>query len=154
MSITFIGGQMEPKDLVKVWDAPDHSKLTPKQMSIRLPVLAAAKFATLAEMYPSKSKSQMLADLVATALDQVIDALPSKKGALIAEEPDHIMDDDLRRTQGLEQNVAIGTVSIYEDIGAKGQFLRLLKKNMRKIEKEAGIEEAIETPVPTIAEWE
>ena len=145
---------MEPKDLVKVWDAPDHSKLTPKQISIRLPVLAAAKFSTLAEMYPSKSKSQMLADLVATALDQVIDALPSKKGALIAEEPDGIIDDDLRRVHGFGHDLPTGTVSIYEDIGTKGQFLRLLKKNMRKIEKEAGIDLPIETPVPTIIEME
>ena len=139
---------MKPEDLVKVWDAPDHSKLTPKQISIRMPVLAAAKFAALAEMYPSKSKSQMLADLVATAIDQVIEALPSAKGALLSVEPDdQILDNDLRDFVNPED---VRGIPVYEDIGPKGQFLRLLKKHMREIESEAGIKDHLKTPDPVI----
>ena len=70
---------MKPEDLVKVWDAPDHSKLTPKQISIRLPIVAAAKIEALCEIFPSKTKSQIIADLIVTALDQVVAALSNRK---------------------------------------------------------------------------
>ena len=62
---------MEPKDLVKVWNAPDNSQLTPKQISLRLPIHVAAKISALCEMYPRKTKTEIIGDLLATALDQL-----------------------------------------------------------------------------------
>lgn len=59
---------MDPKDLVKVWDAPDHSRLTPKQISIRLPILVAAKISALCDLYPRTTKSQMIGDLLAISV--------------------------------------------------------------------------------------
>ena len=68
---------MEPKDLTKIWAAPDHSKLTPKQISLRLPVQVAAKISALCDMYPRKTKTEIIGDLLATALDQLEDGLES-----------------------------------------------------------------------------
>ena len=143
---------MDPKDLVKVWDAPDHSQLTPKQISIRLPILAAAKISAFCEMYPSKSKSQIIADLIASALDQVVDALPSKKGKYLG--PDG---DDLYRDPDLEpyvhpdeQHQTVG--GIYEDIGPKGRFLRLYKKHLRELEKDLKIKEPNPCPPPIVSD--
>ena len=131
---------MEPKDLLKVWDAPDHSRLIPKQISIRLPILVGAKIAALQEMYPSKSKSQIIVDLLATALDQLESGLPSKRGMLLEEEPEGAIDPDLDNPRG-EAVVFRKTMRVYEDAGLRGHFLRLTKKHLRGLEKELGIEE-------------
>ncbi len=66
---------MEPKDLVKIWTAPDHSQLTPKQISLRLPIQVAAKISALCDMYPRKTKTEIIGDLLATALGQLEDSL-------------------------------------------------------------------------------
>jgi hypothetical protein len=141
---------MDPKDLVKVWDAPDHSQLTPKQISIRLPILAAAKISALCEMYPSKSKSQIIGDLIATALDQVVDSLPSKKGKYLGPDLDNLYSDpDLKAYIHPEaQQQAVG--EIYEDIGLKGKFLRLYKKHLRELEKDLKIKEQNPCPDPIV----
>ena len=142
---------MEPKDLLKVWDAPDHSRLIPKQVSIRLPILVAAKIAALQEMYPSKSKSQIIVDLLATALDQLESGLPSKRGVLIEEMPEEPMDPDLLHAGPFgEQEINLKTVRIYEDAGLRGHFLRLTKNHLRDMEKELGVEEPMRLPSPVI----
>jgi hypothetical protein len=69
---------MEPRDLVKVWDAPDNSKLTPKQWSIRLPIHVAARINALCDLFPRKTKTEIIGDLLATALTQLVAALPDE----------------------------------------------------------------------------
>lgn len=141
---------MKPEDLTKVWDAPDHSKLSPKQFSIRLPILTNAKIAAFCDMYPGRSKTAIINDLIITALDQVIESLPSKKGKFLGPDLDGLCDDpDLR--DYIDPQSADSTVGgIYEDIGPKGQFLRLTKKHLKQLEKEANIKEAIGCPAPVI----
>jgi len=141
---------MDPKDLVKVWDAPDHSQLTPKQISIRLPILASAKISALCEMYPSKSKSQIIGDLIVTALDQVVNALPSKKGKYLGPDVDDLYHDpDLEPYRAIEGNKKeVG--GVYEDIGLKGKFLRLYKKHLRELEKDLKIKETNFCPDPIV----
>lgn len=113
---------MEPQDLVKVWDAPDNSKLTPKQLSIRLPILVAAKISALCDLYPRKTKTEIIGDLLSTALDQLESALPSARGEELGDDPyDH--------------------EPVYEDIGLRGRFHELTGKYLRELEKEAGIKE-------------
>ena len=131
---------MDPKDLVKVWDAPDHSRLTPKQISIRLPILVAAKISALCELYPRSSKSKMIGDLLATALDEVEQSLASKKGRFLYDFPEPPPEDMM----GEESK----TVSepVYEDVGLKGKFRTLTEKYLRELEKEAGIKEPLEIP--------
>ncbi len=67
---------MEPSDLPKIWGAPDHSRLTPKQISIRLPIKIAAQLSALSDIFPSKSKTEIISDLLASALDQLEKSLP------------------------------------------------------------------------------
>lgn len=93
---------MEPKDLVKVWDAPDNSRLTQKQWSIRLPIQVAAKINALCDIYPRKSKTEIISDLLATALDQVRDALPCTEGEVLAHDPD--TKEEIREMFGLRQD--------------------------------------------------
>jgi hypothetical protein len=67
---------MKTKDLITVWGAPEPPKLTPKQMSIRLPITVAAKISALCEMYPKKSKTEIISDLLTAALEQLELDLP------------------------------------------------------------------------------
>jgi len=142
---------MKPEDLTKVWDAPDHSKLSPKQFSIRLPILTNAKISAFCEMYPGRSKTAIINDLIITALDQVIESLPSKKGKFLGPVQEDLFDDpelsDYIDSQVSESNKVRG---VHEDIGPKGQFLRLTKKHLKQLEKEANIKESIYCPAPVI----
>ena len=101
---------MEPKDLVKVWEAPDNSQLTPKQISIRLPLHVAAKIAALSELYPRRSKTELIGDLLATALDQV--------GQGFSSEPEDPQ---------------------YSDQSPWDRFYKLWQKHLKELEMEAGI---------------
>lgn len=114
---------MEPKDLSKVWDAPDNSKLTSKQISIRLPILVAAKISALCDIYSRKTKTEIIGDLLATALEQVESGFKICKGDQIGDYPD------------------VGPV--YADIGVRSRFRSLTGKYLRELEKEAGIKEPI-----------
>lgn len=62
---------MKPVDLAKVWAAPDNSRLTAKQQSFRLPVHVAAKIQALCDLYPHRSKTEIVGDLLSTALEGV-----------------------------------------------------------------------------------
>jgi hypothetical protein len=59
---------------------PDNSRLTAKQYSFRLPVHVAAKLAALVEVFPAKSRTQIVGDLLSTASDAAAEGLPSVKG--------------------------------------------------------------------------
>lgn len=61
---------IEPQDLIKVWNTLDNSQLTAKQISVRLPLLVSAKISALCEMYPNKTKTEIIGDLLAAVLDQ------------------------------------------------------------------------------------
>jgi hypothetical protein len=108
---------MEPRDLVKVWDAPDNSRLTPKQWSVRLPLHVAAKINALCDIYPRKTKTEIIGDLLATALDQLAEALPSRQGPFICLDP--------------ETNE-----EVYEEVGIKGRFFDLTQKYIKDLEEE------------------
>jgi hypothetical protein len=117
---------MEPQDLVKVWDAPDNSKLTPKQLSIRLPIHVAAKISALCDMYPRKTKTEIIGDLLSTALDQLAKGLPSHNGRELGYDPDS---DEV----------------IYETLGPWAHFRSLTDKYIKELESE--IEEKEQPPL-------
>jgi hypothetical protein len=71
---------MKASDLVSVWSSPDNSRLTAKQSSFRLPVHVAAKISALCDLYPNKTRTQIVGDLLASALIELENALPSYEG--------------------------------------------------------------------------
>jgi hypothetical protein len=75
--MTFTETDMKAADLAKVWGAPDNSRLTAKQQSFRLPTHVAAKINALCDVYPSRTKTEIVGDLLAAALDDAIRNLPS-----------------------------------------------------------------------------
>lgn len=80
---------MKSADLHKVWSAPDNSRLTAKQYSFRLPVHVAAKINALCDIFPNKTKTQIVGDLLTAALDEAIANLPATRGEALGEDPEH-----------------------------------------------------------------
>ena len=108
---------MKASDLVTVWSAADNSRLTAKQFSFRLPVHVAAKLAALEEMYPTKSRTQLVGDLLSAAIADVEKAFPSVSGRSVARDPDTHEE-------------------IFEKIGPFARYQSLAENNYREMEKE------------------
>ena len=123
---------MEPQDLLVRWQEEPKHPLTPKQISIRLPIDVAAKVAALCEIYPTRTKTEIIADLVAASIDQLTRALPSEKGDL------------------LEEECLPGQIRVYRDVGLKGRFLEGTIRHLRQLEAEIGIDEPIPVPLPHV----
>jgi len=62
---------MDSKYLLKTWIGPDNSRLMRNQTSMRLSVHVAAKISALCEMFPQRTKTQIINDLLSTALDEL-----------------------------------------------------------------------------------
>lgn len=112
---------MKASDLVNLWGAPDNTRLTAKQYSFRLPVHVAAKLSALAELYPNKTRTEIVGDLLSTALEDVINALPSYPGREIEPHPD------------------TGEM-MYEENGPKMRFREVANRYYMELEKELGNE--------------
>lgn len=112
---------MKPKDLLSVWSAPDNSRVTNKQFSFRLPVHVAARVAALCEMYPNKSRTQIVSDLLSSALDEMQQQFPDVKGPFVGRDPETGVD-------------------LFEDIGPARRFRGLANKHYAELERELGAE--------------
>lgn len=118
---------MKAKDLITVWGAPEPPRLAPKQFSIRLPILVSAQISALCEMYPKKTKTEIIGDLLTTALEHLESELPSQKGPYLLDHPE------------TEE-------PLFEDVGIRGDFRRKTLKFLRELEKEAGVTEPMPYP--------
>ena len=116
---------MNPKDLHSVWSMPDNTRLTAKQSSFRLPVHVAAKLAALCELYPNKTRTQLVGDLLATAIDAAARGLPSVKGRHL----DRIAERDQPE------------FDLFEDVGPAGRFKHLANRHYQELERELGNEQ-------------
>lgn len=112
-------------DWPKIWAAPDNKRLIPKQISIRLPVHVAAKIYALEEIYPSKTRTEIINDLLSTALEEMEDSIPSSKGKEIAVIP--------AEHAGTEE-----AVHVYEDNGLRGRYFDVFTRHITAIEKQLG----------------
>ena len=112
---------MKSSDLHSLWAIPDNSRVTSRQYSFRLPVHVAAKIEALCEMYPTRNRTQIVGDLLASALQEVESSFPPVKGKDLWEDPDT-------------------GEAFYEDVGPVARFRKLANKYYIDIEKELGTE--------------
>ena len=109
---------MKSTDLHKLWSAPDNTRLTAKQVSVRLPVHVAAKINALAELFPNKTKTEIIGDLLSAALEDLIQSLPYDQGRKLADHPD----------EG----------PLFEETGQRAYFRGLANKHYKMLERELG----------------
>jgi len=106
-------------ELHSFWSLPDNSRLTSKQYSFRLPVHVAAKIAALCELYPQKTRTEIVGDLLSTAIEDLVSALPSADGKVLFVIPET-------------------GEKVCDDVGLKGQFWKLADKHYKALEREMG----------------
>ena len=125
---------MKTAHLHDLWDSPDNARLTTKQFSFRLPVHIAAKISALCEIYPQKNRTQIVADLLAAALDDLEKNLPEELGHLgDGEEQDN---DRMAAQASHEEYVPYYTLG-----GARGRFRNLANQHYEELENELGNEQ-------------
>ena len=108
-------------NLPALWSSPDNARHTKNQYSFRLPVHVAAKIEALCEMYPQRTRTEIVGDLLSSALTSVEKAFPSVKGKPFGSDP------------------ANGEM-LYEDAGPAMRFRQLSNKRFAALEKELGNE--------------
>jgi len=100
---------MKIKALARYWEKQAKATMTTDEYSFRLPIEDAAKIAALAEMYPKRTKNEILGELLSSALDELETSFPYVAGTTVVEKDE--MGDPL-----------------YEDVGPTPRFLDLSKK--------------------------
>lgn len=123
---------MKSEHLHDLWSSPDNSRLISKQFSFRLPTHIAAKLAALVEIYPQKNRTQIVADLLTTALEELEKNLPYTIEPI--GELEQIEQDRLSVEAGMEP------MTFYDVAGPRGMFRRLSNKYYEEYEKELGNE--------------
>ena len=101
---------MEIKKLLELWEKSCRGRLVVRKYPVRLPIREAARVAALAEMYPMKSQAEIIAELLAVALDGVEAAFPYVQGSRVIAEDER-------------------GDPIYEDVGPTPRFLELTRKH-------------------------
>jgi hypothetical protein len=122
---------VKASNLHDLWASPDNTRLTSKQFSFRLPTHIAAKIAALCEMYPNKTRTQVVADLLTSALDELEQGLPEALGPPIP--PDEQHDED--QLANMESRPP---EDYYYLGGLRAQFRVLANKHYAKFEKDLG----------------
>ena len=77
----------KPSDLHTIWAELDNSRLTAKQYSFRLPVHVAAQLAALCDIYPNRTRTELVGNLLASALEGVEQSLPQERGDYVGNTP-------------------------------------------------------------------
>lgn len=108
---------MTIRNLLEEWRRSAAGKLTVKEYRVRLTHHDAARIAALVEMYPGRTETAIITDLLSAALDELEGALPYVQGTRIIAEDE----------QG---------DPVYEDIGPTPHFVELTRKHMAKLEQE------------------
>jgi hypothetical protein len=69
---------MKVTDLPKHWEKKKESVERTHDYNLRLPLEDAARLAALAELYPDRSENDILNDMIAAALDDLVRQSPLK----------------------------------------------------------------------------
>lgn len=126
---------MKTQHLHDIWSSPDNSRLVSKQFSFRLPVHIAAKIAALGDMYPQKNRTQIVADLLTAALDDLEKNLPQELGM-------GLPDEDVQIEKKIAHHQGTQYEPLYSLAGARGRFREIANKHYKELENELGNEGA------------
>lgn len=107
---------MDIRELLEAWGKSKRMQMTSCEYRVPLLLRDAARIAALAEMYPAKTETEIITDLLSVALDMMETAFPYEQGTRV------ISEDELGDP-------------IYEDVGPTPRFLALTKKHLERLSK-------------------
>lgn len=108
---------MNLKELASTWETSALGELTKDSYEVRLPLEDAAKINALSEMYPKRTKEQIISELLSAALVELETSFPYVQGAKVVttdEEGD----------------------PVFEDVGPTPSYLALAKKHFSNLKSE------------------
>ncbi|MDZ7645355.1 MAG: type 1 pili tip component [Woeseiaceae bacterium] len=105
---------MRFKTLLDHWSKQHTRDVTEERYSIRLAVDDAARVQALAELFPGNAPEELVADLLAAALDSTEAAMPYVAGDNV------IREDDFGDP-------------VYEDVGLTPRFLELVRRHRARL---------------------
>ena len=105
------------QNLIKRWDEEAHTPIISKEILAQLSLSDYARIRALTEIYPGRTETQIVTELLAAALDQVEEALPYIPGKKVIAE-DEFGD------------------PVYEDIGLTPRFEELTRKYSARLQEE------------------
>ena len=109
---------MKIKELLEAWQQHAAPPLAVTDYSVRLPIDEAARLDALVQLFPGRTREQIIAELLGVALQEVAASMPYVAGKKV------ISSDD----QG---------DPIYEDIGLTPRFMDLTRRCRRQLEAAA-----------------
>lgn len=109
---------MKVRELLMNWQAEASEGRSVREFRVRLPLHDAARLLALAEMYPGRSETQLITELLTVALDEIETVFPYVQGGTVVAEDER-------------------GDPVYEDTGPTPRFLALTRKHLRELEGEA-----------------
>jgi hypothetical protein len=110
---------MKVKDLIHEWEREGSERQTAQKYSIHLPNYDAARIHALEEMYPGRSVTQIITDLLSAALDELEEAFPYIQGEKVTAEDEY-------------------GDPVYGDAGLTPRFIALTNKHMAELKGKGG----------------
>ncbi|HQU15426.1 MAG: type 1 pili tip component [Chromatiales bacterium 21-64-14] len=110
---------MKVNSLIHRWERASGAPHTRHAYAVRLPIHDAARIAALAEIYPNRTETEIITDLLSAALDELEEALPYVPGSRTVAE-DEFGD------------------PLYEDVGPTPRFETLTRKHQERLGSAAG----------------
>jgi hypothetical protein len=101
------------KELITHWESHAHGELTKDTYAVHLLIEDAAKIDALAEMYPKRTREQLISEILSAALGQLEANFPYVQGTTV------VATDEMGD-------------AIYEDIGPTPRFMELTKKYLNE----------------------
>ena len=123
---------MKVSHLHDIWAGPDNTRLTNKQFSFRFPTHIAAKLAALGDLYPQKTRTQIVADLLTAALDDLEKTRPESQGEFARD----VVDSGMAEVTGCKEGDRL-----YYMGGIRGRFWSLANSHYGSLEREMGNEQ-------------
>ena len=108
-------GGLTMKELLDQWQQHAAAKVTVTDYSVRLPLEDAARIHAIADMFPGRTREQIITDLLGVALSDLAASMPYVQGKKV------ISTDD----QG---------DPVYEDAGLTPRFMELTRKHRKALE--------------------
>ncbi|WP_116366542.1 type 1 pili tip component [Parahaliea mediterranea] len=108
---------MDIRELVSQWTHEALGEMSEERYSVQLPIGDAARIEALAEMFPRRTREQIITELLSAALDDVVSHLPYEQGSKVI----------ARDEEG---------DPIYEDVGLTPRYLELTRQHAEKLKSQ------------------